>query len=398
MSDVGKILCQICGAETHNVEKHLVTAHGGVTVETYQAMFPDAPLESEGYRKLMKEAAMNKAATPNKVVVTNEVLKDIDETKEYRALNGVFGIPDHVKAARRNRDGGPIPISFFKKAPVGFEDFVPTVDTNYIFPIESLKMVMMGLEDQMNVYLVGHAGTGKSTLIEQACARTNRAMLRVQHTVNTEEAHVLGQYVLKNGQTVWEPGPLQICMKYGITYLADEYDRGMPQVLSLYQPVLEGKPLVTKEAPPEWRIIRPHSDFRFVATGNTNGSGDESGLYPSTALQDFANYERFAIMVEISWMPEEQEVAVIRAQSKCPEDVARKLVAFATAVRTEFAASKISAPVSPRSLINAAKVGVRLHNFYKGIQTAISLRMSRVDREAIEGLAKRHFGVDGHEA
>ena len=36
-----------------------------------------------------------------------------------------------------------------------------------------------------------------------------------------------------------------------------------PQILGVYQPVLEGEALVIKEATPEWRRITPHERFCF---------------------------------------------------------------------------------------------------------------------------------------
>lgn len=47
-------------------------------------------------------------------------------------------------------------------------------------------------------------------------------------------------------------------MKHGWMYLADEYDFAQPNVLSVYQAVLEGKPLYIKEADAANRVIKPH--------------------------------------------------------------------------------------------------------------------------------------------
>ena len=185
---------------------------------------------------------------------------------------------------------------------------------------------------------------------------------------------------------------MQLCMKYGFTYLGDEYDRAMPQVLSVYQPVLEGKPLVTKEAPPEWRIIKPHKNFRFVATGNTNGAGDEAGLYPSTALQDFANYERFGLMIHIDWMPEEQEIGVIAGQAGIPTEDARQLVKFAQMIRDQVEQGGIQSPVSPRALINAGKIGARFKDYGRGVELAYINRLSTVEAEASRQVSQRYFG------
>lgn len=377
MSD--KIKCEVCGEEVHAISKHLEEAHPEMTLADYRAAHPDAPIYSDMLLKRMRERKEAKAKT-------------MTTTAGKAPLHEVFDIPENTKGVKGTKTGAPIMIEVMDEIPEGFEDYFEPIDPNYIFNIDYLKTAVLGLESNIPTYLVGHAGTGKSTIWEQICTRTRRAMTRIQHTINTEESHILGQYVVKGGETVWEPGPLQLAMKFGLVYLADEYDRAMPQVLSVYQPVLEGKALVTKEAPPEWRVIRPHKDFRFAATGNTNGAGDETGLYPSTALQDFANYERFGLMVQIDWPEEKQEISIIAGQAKIPAELSKKLVKFAKEVRREVDAHTISSPVSPRALINAGIIGRRMGRMDTGLQLAYANRLGGVDKEAVEQLIQRHFG------
>lgn len=373
--------CEICGEECHAIAKHLKEEHGdAMSLDEYRTTYPDAEIYSDAMKQRIEQAKKDKGS---KMAKTEQTRK---------ALHEVFGIPETTKGAL-NKQGKAIPIVILKDSEDDFaRGLVPDRDTNYVFNIEYLKTCVMGLETNIPTYIVGQAGTGKSTLWEQICASTNRPMLRVQHSGNTEESHVLGQYLVKDGGTYWEPGPLQLCMKLGITYLADEYDRAMPQVLSVYQPVLEGKPLITKEAPPEWRIIKPHPDFRFVATGNTNGAGDETGLFPSTMLQDFANYERFGIMLKMGWLPENQEVAIVAGQGRIPEDDAKQLVRFATDVRKQVDGGQITAPVSPRALINAAQIGIKFRDYAKGIELAYVNRLGQADAEACRQVAQRYFG------
>ncbi|MDX5412865.1 MAG: MoxR family ATPase [Rhodobacterales bacterium] len=376
-----KIKCEICGAEVHAIKKHLEDVHPDMELDEYRAAYPDAPLYSEAALKKIKEISQKKKEVS---------LSEAGVTR--RPLHEVFNIPSDTKGAL-SAAGGPIPIMVFDTDEDQFKrDLVPDIDPNYIFNIDTLKVAVMGLECNIPTYLVGMAGTGKSTLMEQIGARTNRPTFRVQHSGNTEESHILGQYIVKDGETVWEPGPLQIAMKLGINYLADEYDRAMPQILSVYQPVLEGKQLVTKEAPPEWRIIKPHPDFRFTATGNTNGAGDETGLFPSTNVQDFANFERFGLMIKIDWMPEAQEVAVVSSQAGIPKEDAKTLVRFAREVRKQVDAGQISSPVSPRALINAGKIGVRMRDYRRGLTLAYINRLGQAEAKACDEVAQRFFG------
>jgi cobaltochelatase CobS len=384
MSD-GKITCHVCGAQVHAIQVHLKEEHPEMTLAEYREEFPEAPLLSAAAKKRIEE---RKKAKGSGVASMGAGGAGASAGKKV-PLHEAFGL-GKVKAALSPR-GEPILISIMEP-PADFADLVPEVDENYVFDIDLAKTALMGLELNIPSYLWGHAGTGKTTMWEQVCARTKRPFLRVQHTVNTEESHIVGQWTVKDGHTVFELGPLAVAMKYGLTYVADEYDFAMPSVLSVYQPVLEGKPLVIKEADHDNRIIRPHPDFRFVATGNTNGCGDETGLYQGTNIQNAANYERFGIVEEVSYMEKDQETMIVAGQASIPKKDAADLVKFAGEIRTAFAGGKIGATISPRALINAARIGIRRASYKKGLELAFMNRMSRVDREVASQFAQRIFG------
>ena len=383
------ILCEICGAKVHVIQHHLKQEHRDVTLDDYTARFPHAPVLSQKAIRMVAERNAKKAVEAAPVATasaTGALLYEGGFNVTKRALHEVFKL-GRVKAALGNK-GNDIPIQLVT-APDDLALYVPDQDPNYIFPIDLLKKLMLGIESNTPTYLWGHAGVGKSSVVEQACAMTGRPMLRIQHTRNTEESHVLGQWTVKDGQTVFELGPLAFCMKYGLTYLADEYDFGMPAVLSLYQPVLEGKALVIKDADVGNRVIKPHPLFRFVATGNTNGTGDETGLYQGTMMQNAANYERFGIVEEVHYMEPQVEIGVVAGQGNIPREEAEKLVNFGTMIREAFANGKIGLPISPRSLIYAARNGKRLANMKTGLQLAYINRLSRVDQEAANEVLKR---------
>ncbi|BBI61791.1 hypothetical protein HSBAA_30970 [Vreelandella sulfidaeris] len=207
-----------------------------------------------------------------------------------KLIPNIQGLPSSVS----------IPVAVFETHDA--QDMVPEVDEEFIWMPELLRDCIAALDHNIPAMFWGHAGTGKSTAWEQYAAYTNRPFIRIQHTANTEEAHIIGQMLANESGTYFEPGPLAMAMRFGWVYLADEYDFAFPQVLGVYQPVLEGKPLIIKEAPHDWRRVDPHPQFRFVATGNTNGAGDETGLYQGTNLQNAANYSRFGIVTKTSYM------------------------------------------------------------------------------------------------
>jgi cobaltochelatase CobS len=386
-----KIECRRCKKLCHAIRAHLLNDHeGDMTVEEYEAQYPGAPVMSAIARaEFDKKLAASKpaVAAPAPSVIADPSTKASGDVN--LPLHEVFGLPA-VGGAVSAKGKKPIPIAVLGDSPET-ADMVPDLDPNYVFNVEMLRSVMLAVEMRIPMFLWGHSGTGKTTLFEQVCARTRRPMLRVQHTINMEEEHIVGGWRLRGGQTVFELGPLALAMKLGLFYLADEYDFGRPEVLSVYQPVLEGKPLVIKEADQEHRVIRPHKNFRIGATGNTNGTGDESGLYQGTSIQNAANFERFGIVEQMPYMDKELETRLIAQQARIAIPMAAKLVDYATKIRDEFASSVISAPISPRSLIYAARIGTLRDNMREGLEKAYINRLSATEREIAGQTAQRHF-------
>lgn len=391
-----KIECAICGARIHAVQMHLRDEHPEVTIEDYKRDYPEAPLLSDSAKRIIEErqraaaAAAASAPASLKVEMAGAAVVPLHKSGvSKQPLHEIFKL-GKVKAALNARGDG-IPITVFDRG-TDFDDHIPEIDSAYIFNINLLKTVMLGVELNMPVYLWGHAGVGKTTIIEQICAHTGRPWIRVQHTGNTEESHILGQWTVKNGETVFELGPLPMAMINGWMYVADEYDFAFPSVTAVYQSVLEGKPLIIKEAPKELRVVRPHPNFRFVGTGNTNGSGDETGLYQGTNLQNAANYERFAIVERVEYMPKAQEEAILVNQTGIVKEDAKKLVDFATQIRDAYDSKKVTMTISPRTLIYAAKLGMARNDFKVGLSQSFVNRLSSVDRETASAIAQRIFG------
>lgn len=184
-----------------------------------------------------------------------------------------------------------------------------------------------------------------------------------------------------------------MAMIHGMIYCADEYDFAMPSVSAVYQSVLEGQALVIKDAPPEYRVIEPHPEFRFVATGNTNGVGDETGLYQGTMIQNAANYSRFPITEEVKYMDAKIEESILRQKTNIDKTSAGKIVKFANDIRRSFADGKLGMTISPRELLNGTKLAIAFGgNFTMGLQLSFANRCSRVDKKVVEELLQRIFG------
>lgn len=400
-----KIVCQICKAHVHSIQLHLKTDHAGLSIEGYTEAYPDAPILSDLAKQKMEEKRQGLAAARGTTMemsgtatiarpaspVAPAALVAASAPKgvlSKRAFHEAFAL-GKGKAAMSSK-GDPIPISVI--ANPSHPDMVPEVSDDYVYDIDELKNVILALELNIPCYVWGHKGSGKSELFEQIAARTGRAFMRVQHTINTEESHIVGQWTVKGGETVFELGPLPVAMINGWVYCGDEYDFALPSVLSVYQAVLEGKSLMIKEADEKNRIIRPHPNFRFVANGNTNGSGDETGLYQGTNIQNSANYDRFGVVIHKQYMKKPAESQILQNRVGLVKEDADKMVDFAGMVREAYDGAKISDTISPRTLIFAAMIGVKRGSFRQGLTLSFINKLSKIDREVCDGLAQRCFG------
>jgi len=384
-----RITCEICNALVHSVQHHLSREHAdlGMTLQDYEAKYPGKPVLSEMAKQKIADLMADKAAKEAKAAssVSTDSGAVATSTKPFHE---VFSLG--TGAAAMSARGKPIPITVVGEND-SYGDMIPDIDPNYLFNVDVLKSLMMAIEMRIPVYLWGHAGTGKTTVFEQIAARTKRPFFRVQHTANMEEEHIVGGWRLRDGKTFFELGPLAMAMKFGWFYMADEYDFGRPEVTSVYQAVLEGKPLVIKEADEANRVIRPHPNFRIAGTGNTNGQGDEHGIYTGTNIQNSANYERFGVVEQMPYMEKALEARLISQQAGIAVKDAAKLVDFATRIRQDFDGNKIGNPISPRSLIYAARIGVARDNFRIGLEKAYINRLSPTDRETATQVAQRVF-------
>lgn len=172
---------------------------------------------------------------------------------------------------------------------------VPDRDAAFV-PFGDYEMLSQVIESRnfFPVFITGLSGNGKTMGVEQACAKLNREYIRTNVTLETDEDDLLGGFRLKDGNTVFELGPVPVAMLRGAVLLIDEIDLASSKIMCL-QPVLEGKPLILKKL---GITIYPAQGFTVIATANTKGRGDETGKFIGAGLLNEAFLERFPVTIE----------------------------------------------------------------------------------------------------
>ncbi len=223
--------------------------------------------------------------------------------------------------------------------------------------------------------ITGHSGNGKTFQVEQACARLGKECVRVNFTVETDEDDLLGHYVLIDGKTVWQDGPVPTAMKRGAVLLLDEYDLASSKIMSL-QSVLEGKPLFIKKIN---TYVYPKNGFNIIATANTKGKGSEDGRYIGTNIHNEAFLDRFPVTFEQPYANKAMEVKMVlnhmRAVGKIDENFAEKLVDWANITRVTFNEGGIDEMIATRRLVHI----IRAFSIFGDKMKAIALCINRFD-------------------
>lgn len=84
----------------------------------------------------------------------------------------------------------------------------------------------------------------------------------------------------------------------------------------------------------------PHPMFRFVATANTNGAGDDTGLYQGTQRQNLAFTDRF-ILCEMGYPDPSVEKKLLRDRYPAlPVSLCETMVDYASSVASYVATAE----------------------------------------------------------
>jgi MoxR-like ATPase len=218
------------------------------------------------------------------------------------------------------------------------------------------------------VFITGLSGNGKTLAVTQACAVAKREMIRVNVTIETDEDDLLGGYRLRDGQTVWQNGPVIEAMERGAILLLDEIDLASNKIMCL-QPILEGSGIYVKKIN---RYVKPKFGFNVLATANTKGQGSEDGKFIGTNILNEAFLERFPVTFEQEYptAKTEEKIVATKLTSAGKSDVkfAKNLVTWADVIRRTYKDGGVDEIISTRRLVHIAEAYAIFKNKMKAIQ------------------------------
>ena len=254
------------------------------------------------------------------------------------------------------------------------------------------------------LYIAGPTGSGKTSVMVEVAARLGWPIQSVTAHGRMELTDLVGFTVpvVREGVASMEfqYGPLAKAMKEGHILLINELDLMDPAELAGLNDVLEGRPLVVAQNGGE--VIKPHPLFRVCVTANSNGAGDDSGMYQGVMQQNMAAMDRYRmLMVDYADAEVEERILAVKAPNIQP--LHKGMVEMAQLVRTAFTgdpaqpdAPTTSVTMSTRTLVRWANLtmlyGGAPNAMEKALDCALLNRGSHEDREVILRFAQDVFG------
>ncbi len=359
-----RVQCKECEGWYHRLGIHVSRKHG-MNIEEYLEKYPGA--------KTLSEFASGR----REETVATEVKR---EEEAYKV--GVAKINKREDLGENERQ------------------FVPVHDEKWIVgknEMEQLEDLAVGIEDGDNVYIGGPTGCGKTTMVKELASLINQPIRIIQLTRDFKVSQFIGRSDLVideegNQITTFKYGILPLCMKNGWWLVLNEPDHAAPDVNMALQIVLEGDDLTLTENFGE--VVGRHPNFRIIATANTFGHGDDTGLYVGVKHQNEATIDRFQTTIKAGYPGKKNEAKILAKRSGLAMAKTTKMVEVAHKIRKSFIEEECYCTFSTRRLIAWAIKAKRYNNVRRASRIAVLNKIEDDDARFVDGIIQRYFGSE----
>lgn len=235
---------------------------------------------------------------------------------------------------------------------------------------------------QLPLLIKGPTGCGKSQYVHYMAEQLNVPLIQVACNEDTNSADLLGRFLIKGNETVWQDGPVTRAVKEGAILYLDEIAEAREDVIVALHPLTDHRRELFLDRKNE--AIVAAKNFMCVASFNPGYQKGFREMKPSTR-------QRF-VTLSMTYPSADLESQILVRVTEVDRKVCEKLVNFANKIR-QMSQFQLRESVSTRLLVNVLKlhkVGIQMRSAcLVGIAEVLSDDLQTVS--AMKELIHLHF-------
>jgi len=210
---------------------------------------------------------------------------------------------------------------------------------------EEVRVFQAAREHRLPVLLKGPTGCGKSRFVSFMAAQAGTKLIAVACNEDTSAADLLGRFLLKDGQTLWQDGPVTRAAREGALLYLDEIAEAREDVVVLLHSLTDHRRELYLDKINERVVAAPH--FQLVVSYNPGYQRGFKQLKPSTR-------QRF-VSLAFSYPNLVQETEIIAKETGVELSLAKQLGELGAKIR-KLEELSLTETVSTRLLVHGAKL------------------------------------------
>lgn len=228
--------------------------------------------------------------------------------------------------------------------------------------------------NRLPLLIKGPTGCGKSQLVQFMSEKLKIPLIKVACNEDTSSADLLGRFLIKGSETIWQDGPVTRAVRQGAILYLDEIAEAREDVIVALHPLTDHRREIYLDRINE--VVTAPASFMCVASFNPGYQQSFKELKPSTR-------QRFVNLV-MTYLDPANEAKVLVNQANVTQDVGTQLVKLANKIR-QVSDFHLKETVSTRLLVNAAILIKDGMNARRACHVAIAEVLSD-DSETVQGL------------
>lgn len=200
-------------------------------------------------------------------------------------------------------------------------------------------------KNKLPLMLKGPTGCGKSRFVEFMAVKLGRPLIQVSCNEETSAVDLLGRYLIKSSETVWQDGPVSRAIRTDSILYLDEISEAREDVIVVLHSLSDYRRELYIDKTNE--ILKASEKFMLVISFNPGYQRGFKELKPSTR-------QRF-VSIFFNYPIPEIEFEIVKKETGLNDNITKLLISYACKVRS-LNELELSETISTRLLVNAGKL------------------------------------------